>query len=124
MTAEERELIEAQQRIIDAELAGDVAALERLIDPEFRGVDPGGRPQDRAQVLETYGSGRYTFERIAAEEVRCLHFGEAGVLTGIATMEGRTQRHAFRSRFRYTDVYVRRDGEWRAIASHASPVGD
>lgn len=105
-----------------AEVERDAATLGRLIAHDFEGVDPAGEAMDRAEVLAAYLSGGVVLHKVRWDELNVRVFGQAGLVTGRSRIEGITPAGTFQGRFRFTDVYVLREGEWRLVASHTSPL--
>lgn len=99
----------------------DVALLDRLLDPGFRLVGADGDVSDKAGELDwiarnkpSYDSFRYEIERLD------IHGGDTAVVAGMGTVRGRRDGAPYTSRYRSTNVLVKRDGAWRAVASHVS----
>lgn len=55
-------------------------------------------------------------------DVQVRLYGGTAILTGWFEQTGRFQGRAYRSRSRYTDVYVREGGRWAAVSAHASTL--
>jgi hypothetical protein len=53
-------------------------------------------------------------------DVEVRLFGEAGVVSGRTHAVGEFARQRYDVHIRFTDVFVRRRGQWQAVASHAS----
>ena len=49
-------------------------------------------------------------------------FGDAAVVRGRTTVSARMNGAPVSARIRFTDVFIRRDGRWQAVASHASTL--
>jgi Domain of unknown function (DUF4440) len=50
-------------------------------------------------------------------------FEDAAVVTGRTHGVGEFEGTAYDVTIRFTDTFIRRDGRWQAIASHASIIG-
>ena len=60
-------------------------------------------------------------DRITAahnERMRVHPFGSTAVVTGWLVVRGRGSDATFDRRYRFTDTWVRRDGEWQIVAAH------
>jgi ketosteroid isomerase-like protein len=57
---------------------------------------------------------------MAIDGVEVRVFGEAAVVTGRTHAVGEFAGQGYDVQIRFTDVFVRRRGHWRAVASHAS----
>ena len=109
-----------QQTLAKAWVDGDRATIERLIAPEWR-TGPDGRASDRAAVLaEVFDQRRHTIRRLRIDDVRVEVFGDAAVVTGRTHGVGEYAGVPYDVVLRFTDTFVRRKGQWSAVASHAS----
>jgi Domain of unknown function (DUF4440) len=110
-------LLEAAQRLAEAERQGDVRSLEALIGADYGGYDPAGRRQDRPGVLRAYAEGGVRVTALGQSELRARVIGEVGLVTGVSEFQGRQGEESFNFRLRFLDVYTWRDGRWQLIAS-------
>lgn len=122
--ADIRRLTEIQQELASAWIARDRANIERLIAPDWAVTHVEGRRLSRAEVFRNMlesDSTRMTSSDVDEVEVRV--FGDAAVVTGRTHARGTQWGTPFDVRLRFTDVFIRRDGGWQAVASHATLVG-
>ncbi|GAB3803063.1 nuclear transport factor 2 family protein [Micromonospora zhanjiangensis] len=117
-----RELRDAERRLQRAQLASDVAALDRLIDDRLVFTGPDGRHYTKHDDLLVHRSGRQSMTRVDEEDLTALVVGDTGVTWFLGTLEGAIAGEPFRARVRYTRTWVRTDGGWRLIAAHVSPA--
>ena len=120
-TQDEAELIELQQVLAKAWVAGDRAAIEQIISPEWTSTGPDGQRTDRTTVLaQVFQTGVHRIHRLEIDQVEARVFGDAAVVTGRTHGTGAFQGTTYDVFIRFTDTFVRRDGRWQAIASHSS----
>ncbi len=96
--------------------AGDVARFERLLAADFRCSNPDGTLLDRAGFL-AQTARPVTISGLRTEEVEIRLFGDTAIVharTRYVTAEGREAAG------RYTDVWVRRGGEWACVSAHVT----
>jgi ketosteroid isomerase-like protein len=113
----EASLLDAAQRLAEAERRGDVRLLEELMAADYRGYDPAGRPQDRSGVVQAYAEGGVRVMVLGQSDLRVRVIGEVGLVAGVSTLQGRQGEEPFDLRLRFLDVYAWRDGRWQLIAS-------
>jgi len=113
----EASLLNAAQRLAEAERRGDVRTLEELIAADYRGYDPAGRPQDRAGVVQAYAEGGVRITALGQSDLSARVIGEVGLVAGVSVFQGRQGEEPFDLRLRFLDVYAWRDGRWQLIAS-------
>ena len=105
----------------EALVRGDAAYFRRLLADEFRYTNASGAVFDRAGYLAFYlESGRARWEWQEWDDLEVQVHGDVTVATcrlhDRATFDG----EALDARFRSTQVFARRDGEWRYVAGHTS----
>ncbi|HEY7764816.1 MAG TPA: nuclear transport factor 2 family protein [Aestuariivirgaceae bacterium] len=114
-------LAEVQQVLARAWVAGDRATIERLIAPDWTTTGPDGTVRTRAQVLaEVFDTHVHRIQQITIDGVEVRLFGEAAVVSGRTHALGEFAGQRYEVWIRFTDVFVRRSGQWQAVASHAS----
>ena len=107
-----------------AQLAGDVAALERLVDDELVFTGPDGRVYGKQDDLSAHREGWVRITRLDPSEERIQRFGSVAVISVRMEMTVTFKGEAFAGPYRYTRVWrPRRPGEgWRIVAGHVSAV--
>ena len=122
MGAAEDGLRQAERELQSAMLAGDVGALDRLIDDRVVATGPDGRRFTKAEDLETHRSGTLVIEDLTEEELSVVVAGDTGVTVVLLALTGAHEGEEFAARMRYTRTWVRHgDGPWRVLAAHVSP---
>ncbi len=114
-----------EQDIARAWVAGDRAAIDAILASDWSVTDAGGNVLTRQQVMSgAFESGDRQIDAMTIDDVTIRVLGEAAVATGRTRASG-THRGTHASVvLRFTDVFVRRDGRWQIVASHASLVPD
>lgn len=97
-------------------LESNVARFEQLLAADFRNTNPDGTILDRAgflaQVARPSGLARLTTEDV---EIRVM--GDTAIVharTVYETSDGRPGSG------RFTDIWQKRDGAWKAVAAHVT----
>lgn len=113
-------LRDAERRLQAAQLAGDVQALDRLLDDRLIftfGADVYTKTDD----LELHRTRTQVVTALVEEELNVLTDGRAGVTWFLGTVEGVVNGEPFTARMRYTRSWLHDDAHgWRIIAAHAS----
>jgi ketosteroid isomerase-like protein len=121
-TKAEQEVLRKQDEWIEALKHNDAAALERIFDPDFHIMESDDRLLNKEQEIAPIRSGAIKFEQLSAEEVKVFVHGDTAIATGIAVFRGTFEGKPFDGRGRFFDVYQKRKGKWRVIASRATPL--
>jgi ketosteroid isomerase-like protein len=112
-------LLGAERRLQAAQLAGDVAALDQLLDERVVAIGPDGSRFTKDDDLGAYRSGSSVISHLVEEDVEVLVAGTTGVTFFTGTVSGTFEDHPMTARMRYTRTWVH-DSQvgWRILAAH------
>jgi ketosteroid isomerase-like protein len=116
-------LRECEDALRRAQLTGDVAALDRLVDESLVFTGPDGLLYGKADDLEAHREGWVLITRLEPSEERVQRFGSVAVVSVRMEMAGSFKGVPFAGPFRYTRVWREGPDGWRIVAGHASAVG-
>lgn len=122
--ADERELRALKEDLWPrAYREGDAALLDRILAPEFQMIDPDGGWSNKAAELE-YVSKHKTVNRSFRFEIRRLEVFENGtaIVAGRGVVIGPEFDPDGGYQYQSSNILIKRDGRWQAIASHVSGV--
>ena len=118
---DERVLADIQQRLAKAWVGRDRATIEQFISPDWVGTGPDGSVISRSDMITgAWEAGAPTLQSIVIEEIRVRLFGGTAVVTGRTTIRARVRDRDALLVQRFTDVFVKSDQLWQAVASHVS----
>src|SRR5262245_45992177 len=118
----EQTLLQLERDWEQTNTTNDAASLERIMAPEFVSTDPNGRLTTRAEVLARRKSGQVKFTAFTQDDYKVQIIGDTAIVTGRSAAQGSRDGKDASGRERFTDVFVRRDGRWQAVASHSSRI--
>ena len=115
-------LLACEAALRQAQLAGDVAALDRLLDDTLMFTGPDGAVYGKADDLDAHRQGWVRISRLEPSEERIQRFGSLAVVSVRMEMAGTFKGAAFAGPFRYTRGWREGPHGWRIVAGHVSPV--
>jgi ketosteroid isomerase-like protein len=118
------ELREAERRLQAAQLAGDIAVLDQLLDDRLIFTfGPDGKCYTKQDDLQLHRSRQQILTKVIEEDLTVLVEGRTGVTWFLGALEGTFAGVPFAARLRYTRTWIHDDDHgWRVVAAHASPV--
>jgi len=116
------ELKKVTDTMLQAELNGDVAAMERLMTDDFVAVGPRGFVLDKKAYLQGHKTHDLQYEEMTQEEVIDHIYGDAAVVTKKQNNKATYQGHDASGEFRVTQFFVRQGGDWRLASTQLSPI--
>jgi|SRR5579859_118822 len=117
---------DARQQVLDrgkewagAENKHDATKLRRILDDKFVASFDAGKPRDKETFIKHILAGDVdpTQSQTLTDETVVIDHDTA-VVVGTDTMRGTDKGTAYTLVARYTVTYIRRNGEWLALAEH------
>ena len=118
------ELTLIEEQLAASWVAGDHSYHERVLAEDWTVTDPTGHILTKAEVLREAFTGERKITKGKIDQINVRDFGEWAIVTGRTQMAGNYQGQKMDVTLRFTDVFVRRDGEWKCIASQGTFVNE
>jgi ketosteroid isomerase-like protein len=109
-----------EQAWLNAEKNHDAAAFEQLVADDWIAISPDGKSETKAERAAEIETAHIDSATLGDLKVRVL--GDTAVVTGTddeSTMEGGKKSS---DHYAWTDVFVRRNGKWLAVASQTAQI--
>lgn len=104
----------------DAVRRKDAAWMERHYDDEFTFVSPDGALNDKRADIEDMKN--VSFDSMEASDMDVRVSGDTAVVTGVSAIKGKYKNQDISGRYRFTDTFVKRDGEWKILATQSTRI--
>ncbi len=116
------EILACEAELRRAQLAADVAALDRLLDDVLVFTNIDGTLASKADDLSAHRSGRLRITRMDPSDRRMLHLGTTSVVSVRMNAEAIMNGVPVTATLRYTRIWHKRTEGWRLVAGHMSTV--
>ncbi len=117
----EVELLEEQWRV--AQLAGDVATMDKLLSDDYVGISMTGQVNTKAQQLSRIRSHAFVLTKIDLGEMKVKLVGQVAIVTVRASVEGTNEGVPMNGIFRYTRIYQHLvGGGWKITNFEATRI--
>ena len=107
---------------MDALRRGDPAPLERIYADDYTLVTGLGQVRSKADQINELKSGALRYADIRSVERQVRLYGDVAVVVSRQQADIRQGSHRFTGDERVTRVYKNFDGQWKVIATHATPI--
>jgi hypothetical protein len=122
---DKQQLLELEQEWVTAENKHDAATLRRILDDKFVSSFGVKKPIDKEAFIREIVSGDVDPAASQALTDRTVIIdNDTAVVVGTDTAHGIDHGTAYSVVFRYTVTYIRRHGQWFALAEHLVKVPD
>lgn len=116
-------LVELEEAFNRAMVSNDVEAIARCVSDDWILVTPEAGPVPRARIFEVIRSGLLTHATMTKVATHAQVLGDMAWVTGRGQNTGTFRGAPMQADEYITDVYQRRDGVWRCVLTHLTPVG-
>jgi ketosteroid isomerase-like protein len=121
-SADEAALRAIEEKWDAATLKGDAAALATICADGFITTDTEGKVRSKAEALARVKSGAVKFQSAKADDLKFAIYGDAAVVMGRWKGKFVENGKTVDATERISDFFIRQNGEWRCVASHASTL--
>ena len=119
----QQEVIQFERDACKAFLDADVAALERVLTPDFTLTLSNGEVSTRADEINELRSGKVHYDVFENYDMLPRLYGnDTAVVVGKTRVKGTGDGKAFDRVVQFTDTLIKRDGRWQLAAGHVSRV--
>jgi ketosteroid isomerase-like protein len=101
---------------------GDQAMIDRIESPDWTLADPEGNLITKATTDADLRSGKMKFESVHGDELKVRVFGDSAIAFGLVTEKGKYDGKDVSEQYRFTDVFIKKDGRWQAVCTHLTRV--
>lgn len=115
-----REVMELERHTKDASIRNDAAYSDRVLAENYVAIGPLGTVITKSEILDTRGSARLHYDFINLTEMVVRIYGETAVVTAKAQVKGTDAGEEFSGPYRYTRVWIKQNGAWRAVSYQAT----
>jgi ketosteroid isomerase-like protein len=104
--------------------AGDIRALDSILDNEIVLINDDGSVQSKAAFLGSVKatSNNSQEQQVAPESMSVHVFGNTAISTGVFRAKGVENGKSYLRRERFVDTWIYKTGKWVCVASNATPV--
>ena len=118
----EQTLRRIEQEIVQSLLKRDPSANQRYLAEDVVLTDPEGVVSDKKTAITDVTSADLKLESSSISDMKVRVYGDTAVVTYRTTDRGSYRGKRIDGQHRWTDVFVKRNGNWQVVASHGSNV--
>ncbi len=116
-------LVDIENSWTDAVIKKDIPTLEKYYADDVTDVGPDGALTTKQQDIDDVRNGVFVIEPANATDLQPRIFGNAAVVTGIGEIKKGTYKgEDISGRYRFTDTFIKQNGQWRCVASQATKI--
>ena len=122
-TPAQQEVLQFERDACKAFLDADVAALERVLTPDFTLTLSSGEVSTRADEINELQSKKVHYDVFENYDMLARLYGnDMAVVLGKTRVKGIADGKPFNRIVQFTDTLIKRDGRWQLAAGHVSRI--
>ena len=118
----EQTLTGIEQELTDALLKNDVSPSQKYLADTYVFTAPDGEVMDKTRSIADLKSGDLKFEASKVEDMKVRLHGDTAIVTYATTDKGSYKGKDISGHYRWTDVFIKRNGNWQLVAGHGAPI--
>lgn len=115
-----REIVELERQAKDAALHRDAAFSERTLADDYMAITPLGQVISKADTIAARKTAQLRYEAIDISDMMVRLYGNTAIVTARAEVKGTELGEEFNGPYRFTRVWVRRNGHWLTVSYQAT----
>jgi hypothetical protein len=115
-----REIVDLERQAKEASLHRDAEFSERTLADDYVAITPLGQVTTKQDTVRARKSGQLRYEAIDVSDMVVRVYGETAVVTARADVKGHQLGEDFSGPYRYTRIWVRRNGRWQTVSYQAT----
>jgi len=117
------QIVALEQAWADADLKHEAAWHERHLADSFVSTSMSGQMGTKATYIASVKGGGFKADSFKVSDMKVQDFGNVAVVTGLNEFVNASNTgKPLPPKARWTDVWVRKGGQWQCVASHGSEV--
>ncbi|HEY6803768.1 MAG TPA: nuclear transport factor 2 family protein [Pyrinomonadaceae bacterium] len=117
-------LLASEQNFMESLKVGDTDSLSQIVSTDFSFIDPQlvelkTRSQYLAYVAQDLKLNSFEFNKTTIQLL-----GRTAIVSSQLKLKGSLKGQTWSGNYLVTDVWISRDGSWRVVSRHQSPVSD
>lgn len=118
-----QEVIRVDERWAQAVIEGDTDFMTQLLADEYVNTAPSGEIKDKSEYLIDFTSGvRQVSSLTISDDSQVQIYGDVAIVMHGGTAQGTYGGKNVGGSYRWTHVFVQRDGRWQCTSNHATRI--
>jgi ketosteroid isomerase-like protein len=115
-----RQIVDMERQAKEASLRRDAEFSLRTLAEDYVAITPLGQVTTKKETISARRSGQLRYEAMNITDMVVRVYGDTAVVTARADVKGHQLGEDFSGPYRYTRVWVRRNGQWQTVSYQAT----
>ncbi|RDB04516.1 nuclear transport factor 2 family protein [Runella aurantiaca] len=114
-TSKETLVADIEKKRFAALVSKDYAYLNQVMGEDIIYCHSNGLIDTKASFIQSIKDGKLVYNEMTADELKVRIYDKTAVITGVCTAKVVSNGQQLNTRFRFTDVYVKRKEGWQMV---------
>jgi len=115
-----RQIVDLERQAKEASLRRDADFSVRTLAEDYVAITPLGQVTTKQETISARRSGQLRYEAMNITDMVVRLHGDTAIVTARADVRGHQLGEDFSGLYRYTRVWVRRNGMWQTVSYQAT----
>ena len=115
-----RQIVDMERQSKEASLRRDSDFSLRTLADDYVAITPLGQVTTKQETISARRSGQLRYEAMNVTDMVVRVYGDTAVVTARADVKGHQLGEDFSGPYRYTRIWVRRNGQWQTVSYQAT----
>lgn len=116
------ELTKLEHSWAEAFVKRDTAFVEKVLADDYVFTGPDGTVNDKKGDINALKEGIVAFDEMKMSALKVQVYGNTAIVTGVAAIKGKVAGQDATGNYRFTDVFVKIDGQYKCVAAQVTRV--
>jgi ketosteroid isomerase-like protein len=126
-SGDEQQIRKLEQEWVDAMVKRDGAFLQKIESDDYTLTGPDGKVLTKQEDIKNTTEGDTIFDGIKIEKLKVRLYGNTAVVNGENMVKAHSKdgdvEEDMSGPYSWTDVFVKQNGQWKAVATHVTALG-
>jgi ketosteroid isomerase-like protein len=115
-----RQIVDMERLSKEASLRRDSDFSAHTLSEDYVAITPLGQVATKREVITARRSGQLRYEAMNITDMVVRVYGDTAVVTARADVKGHQLGEDFSGPYRYTRIWVRKNGQWQVVSYQAT----
>src|SRR4051812_9779879 len=119
-SSDEQSVKRIEREMVAGVLKGNASVFEKHLADSYVFTGPDGIVMNKTENIAPLKSGELKFESSKYDDMKVQLYGNTAIVTYRSTDKGTYKGSDLTGQYRWTDVFVKRDGRWQVAATQGT----
>lgn len=118
----ERAVMQMEHEFAACVEKSDTVTYGRLVGDDYTFTTQDAVVRTKGEIIASFKSGVLKYESVSFDDIKVRLYGNTAVVIGRSTVKGQDKGQDISGQYRYTRVYVKRQGRWQLVANQSTRI--